>query len=153
VLIDDISRFRDLRKSDDDFGFGSYDREKKATPGQLFGAVLRDGPPVGIHFIVWCDSYNNVDRWFSRQTLREFEMRVAFQMSAADSSNLIDSPAASRLGTNRALLYSDERGTAEKFRPYGPPSDEWLKWLQPQLPQPRAEDLAIADDINLWVVS
>src|SRR5262249_52887018 len=98
VLIDDISRFRDLRKSDDDYGFGGFDREKKATPGQLFGTLLRDGPPVGIHFIVWCDSYNNVDRWFSRQALREFEMRVGFQMSPADSSKLIDSPAPSLLG-------------------------------------------------------
>jgi S-DNA-T family DNA segregation ATPase FtsK/SpoIIIE len=153
ILIDDMSRFRDLRKSDDDFGFGGVDREKKATPGQLFGTLLRDGPPVGMHFLVWCDSYNNVDRWFSRQALREFEMRVAFQMSAADSSNLIDSPAASRLGTNRALLYSDERGTAEKFRPYGPPSEEWLKWLHEQLPYAKPDDPATADDINLWVVT
>ena len=47
-------------------------------------------------------------------------------MSATDSSSLIDSPAASRLGVHRALLYSDEQGTTEKFRPYGLPTPEWL---------------------------
>ena len=66
----------------------------------------------------------------------------------------LDSPAASRLGTNRALLYRDERGTLEKFRPYGPPSDDWLKRLI-NLRHPsaadepdRPEDL----DINEWII-
>jgi hypothetical protein len=153
VMIDDLGRFRDLRKPEDDYGFGGFDKEKTATPGQLFGNVFRDGPAVGVHLLVWCDSYNNVDRWFSRQALREFEMRVAFQMSAADSSNLIDSPAAARLGTNRAVIYSDERGTIEKFRPYGPPSAEWLRWLRERLSKPPADNLEVADDIDLWMVT
>lgn len=161
VLIDDLSRFRDLRKSDDDFGFGGSSRDKGPTAGQAFVEILREGPAVGVFVIVWCDSYNNVDRWFSRQSLREFDMRVVFQMSAADSSNLIDSPLASRLGPNRALLYSDERGTIDKFRPYGIPSEEWFAWagrcLHPA-PPPAAvdseeEDLAAADDIDKWLVT
>ncbi|MFO0916759.1 MAG: FtsK/SpoIIIE domain-containing protein [Planctomycetaceae bacterium] len=137
LIIDDVSRFRDLRKSDDDFGFGGMDRNKTQSPSQMFTSLLKEGPAVGLHLLVWVDSYNNVDRWFSRQMLREFEMRAVFQMSANDSSNLIDSPAASRLGNNRALLYSDERGTAEKFRPYQPPTAEWLATFQPRaLPEP-----------------
>ena len=48
-------------------------------------------------------------------------MRVLFQMSAADSSNLIDSPLASRLGQHRALYHTEDRAQPEKFRPYGPP--------------------------------
>src|SRR5262249_40354003 len=86
----------------------------------------REGPSVGIHALVWCDSYNNANRWLDRQSQRDFEMRVLFQMSAADSSNLMDSPAASKLGNYSAMFYSDERGVAEKFRPYGPPRAEWL---------------------------
>jgi hypothetical protein len=58
--------------------------------------------------------------------LREFEMRVLFQMSVADSSNLIDSPLASKLGMHRALFHSEEQGRLEKFRPYGLPSEAWL---------------------------
>ena len=151
LVIDDLSRFRDLRKSDDDFG--SFGREKTVTPGQALAEVLREGPAVGVHIVIWCDSYNNVDRWFSRQTLREFDLRVVFQMSAADSSNLIDSPAAARLGPNRAILYSDERGTAEKFRPYGPPSVEWLNWLSRHVTPTGGAEPAVADDIDQWLVT
>ena len=68
---------------------------------------------------VWCDTLNNLQRSLDRQALREFEMRVLFQMSAADSSNLIDSPLASKLGLFRAFFYSEDQGRLEKFRPYG----------------------------------
>ena len=68
-----------------------------------------------------------------RETLREFEMRVLFQMSTGDSSTLIDNPAASKLGVNRALFHSEELGQPEKFRPYGLPTDEWLAWVKQQL--------------------
>ena len=130
VFIYDIQRFRDLRKSDDDFGFSSrsYDDEPKAEPpAKMFVTVLRDGPPVGIHTVVWCDSVNNMNRTLDRQGLREFENRILFQMSANDSSTLIDLPAASKLGENRALYYSEEENRIEKFRPYGLPEAEWLE--------------------------
>ncbi|MBI3865110.1 MAG: cell division protein FtsK [Planctomycetia bacterium] len=153
LVVDDLSRFRDLRKSDDDFGFSSAGRDKGPTPGQAFAEILREGPAVGVHAIVWCDSYNNVDRWFSRQTLREFEMRVVLQMSGPDSSHLIDSPAAARLGTNRALLYSDERGTLEKFRPYGLPEHDWLSWVRQELGLAKSAEPAVADDIDQWLVT
>ena len=130
VFVHNISKFRDLRKSEDDFGiggFGSSTEEKPADPGKLFSTLLTEGPIVGIHFVIWCDSSNNVDRWFSRQTQKELEQRIVFQMNASDSSQLIDSPAASRLGSHRALLYREETGLSEKFRPYGPPSASFLR--------------------------
>ncbi len=145
MFIDNISKFRDLRKSEDDFGmgsFGSSGAEKPPEPGKIFADLLTMGPPLGIHVIIWCDSYNNVERWFSRQTLRELEQRVAFQMNASDSSNLIDSPAASRLGTHRALLYREETGTFEKFRPYGLPSADWLNTLRQQMLHGAGAELA-----------
>jgi hypothetical protein len=146
LFIYDIQRFRDLRKADDDFGgFGGGYGEKKADPpSKLFGTILRDGPPLNVHTVVWCDSLNNLNRTFDRQALREFEMRVLFQMSANDSSTLIDSPVASKLGPNRALFFSEEEGRLEKFRPYGLPTDEWLDVVRGQfrarpLPEPRPE--------------
>jgi S-DNA-T family DNA segregation ATPase FtsK/SpoIIIE len=50
---------------------------------------------------------------------------VLFQMSANDSANLIDSPAAGNLGLHRALLYNEALGTVETFRPYAEPEGEW----------------------------
>src|SRR5271166_7039891 len=70
---------------------------------------------------------NNLNRYFTNQQLREFEMRVLFQMSPTDSGGLLDSPAASKLGRNRALLASEEQNRLEKFRPYGVPSEQWIK--------------------------
>ncbi|MBX3436632.1 MAG: hypothetical protein KF861_04010 [Planctomycetaceae bacterium] len=129
LLIAGVSKFRDLRKSDDDFslsGFGASSEDAAPATGRMFADLLAEGPPLGMHTLLWADSYSNVDRWLSRQSLREFELRVAFPMNAADSSNLIDSPAASRLGVHRALLYREETGAAAKFRPYGLPTPAWL---------------------------
>jgi len=61
------------------------------------------------------------------------DYRVVFQMNATDSSNLIDTPLASRLGVHRAILYNEGRGTIEKFRPYGLPTDEWMAAVRAQL--------------------
>jgi hypothetical protein len=121
-----IHRFRELRKSEEDFGFSRRNADREPTPSERFATLLRDGPPVGIHLIVWCDSLTNLNRAFERQQLREFGMRVLFQMSPTDSSTLMDTPAASRLGRNRALFLVEDQDRPEKFRPYGLPSPEWL---------------------------
>jgi S-DNA-T family DNA segregation ATPase FtsK/SpoIIIE len=127
LVVLDLGRFRELRKADGDFGFGGFGgEEKKATPADNLLTVLRDGPPVGIHVITWCDSLTNLQRTFDRGAIKEFELRVLFQMSSSDSSTLIDSPVASKLGPNRGLFIHEETGTLEKFRPYAFPTPEWL---------------------------
>jgi S-DNA-T family DNA segregation ATPase FtsK/SpoIIIE len=125
VIVRDLARFRELRKSDGDFGF-SFGGDQKSGPAQNFNTVLKDGPTVGIHTLVWCDSLTNLMRTFERGALKEFELRVLFQMSASDSSQLVDSPLASKLGPQRALFIHEETGTLEKFRPYSFPAGEWL---------------------------
>ncbi len=126
LVVYNLARFRQLRKSDDDFGLTGFGDEDKKDPGAQFAHIIKEGPNVGIHVLAWCDTYNNVTRWLDRATLRDVAWRVLFQMSATDSSNLMDSAAASQLGMHRAIVYSDERGEFEKFRPYGVPSDEFF---------------------------
>lgn len=129
LVIYGLQRYRMLRKSEDSFGGFSMsddEGEKKPQPEKQFADILRDGPAVGVHVLTWADTPATLDRTFDRASMREFDNRVLFQMSAADSSNLIDSPAANKLGTNRALSYSEEQGVMEKFRPYGPPTAGWL---------------------------
>ena len=58
---------------------------------------------------------------------------MLFQMSPTDSSTLMDSPVASRLGRTRALLLQEEQERPEKFRPYGLPSPDWLDRVTDQL--------------------
>jgi hypothetical protein len=123
----DLVRFRKLRKKDDDFGFGGLSKSGETSPGDLLAELLRDGPPVGIHVWTWCDGANTVQRWLTREMQQQFEQRVVFAMNATDSSQLIDSPVASRLGPHRAWLFNGDRGTLEKFRPYRPPEPGWLR--------------------------
>jgi hypothetical protein len=126
LLVHGLHRLRELRKPEDDFGFGRKG-EKVVSPGEAFATILRDGPPVGVHVIAWCDGLVNLQRALDRQAVREFALRVLFQMSPADSSNLIDSPAASRLGRNRAFFVEEGVERPEKFRPYGLPAMSWLR--------------------------
>jgi len=125
VIIRDLARFRELRRNEGDFGY-SFGSDQKATPAQNLVALLKDGPPVGVHVLIWGDSLTNLQRTFERGTLKEFELRVLFQMSGSDSSQLVDSPAAVKLGPQRALFIHEETGTLEKFRPYAFPAGEWL---------------------------
>ena len=142
MIVMDLTRFRDLRKSEDDFGsYGGFGGgEKPPSPSKQFATILREGPAVNVHVIAWCDTMPNLNRTFDRQGLGEFEMRVLFQMSAGDSSSLIDSPAAGRLGPNRALFFSEEQGRLEKFRPYGLPDDAYLASVKSRFDaKPRTE--------------
>jgi hypothetical protein len=132
LLVYDLARFRDLRRGEDDFSF-SRRGEEKPNAAKQFAALLREGPGFGVHVIVWCDSLNNLNRTFDRASLREFEMRVLFQMGPNDSSTLIDSPLAGRLGPNRAFYASEVEGRLEKFRPYGLPPTSWWDWIRHRL--------------------
>ncbi len=134
LLIHDLPRFRDLRRREDDFSFSRKDDEEATPPDQL-EVILREGPVLGVHLITWCDTVNNLNRFFAHQILRKFEMRVLFQMSPNDSGHMLDAPAASKLGPHRALFHSEEQNRLEKFRPYGIPSAEWLDSVGKQLSQ------------------
>jgi len=125
LLVYSLQRYRMLRRDEDAFGF-SVDQEAKPQPDAQFASILREGPAVGIHVITWADTLGTLERTLDRQTVREFDHRVLFQMSVTDSSNLIDAPTANQLGFHRALLYSEEQGGLEKFRPYDALTDEWL---------------------------
>ncbi len=126
-----LQRARDLRV-EEDFSFSSFGSDEQATPklSEQFATILREGPDLGVHTLIWCDTYTNLTRVLDRRSLREFDIRVVFQMNAEDSASLIDTPAAGKLGAYRVFLYSEEESQLKKFRPYGVPSAEWLKWVE-----------------------
>jgi hypothetical protein len=133
VVIASLQRYRQLRKGDDDFSFSMSSEEKPASAGKQFADLLREGPNVGIHVLAWVDTQASIDRTLDRGSVREFDQRVLFQMSANDSSTLIDSPAANKLGFFRAIAYSEEQGVMEKFRPYALPDAGWLEGVAARL--------------------
>ncbi|MCL4205697.1 MAG: AAA family ATPase [Pirellulaceae bacterium] len=131
LLVFNLPRFRELRKSED-FSF-SFEEGAAESLDKRLATILREGPHFGVHTLIWCDTYTNLSRWLDRQSLTDLSWRVLFQMSATDSANLMDSPDASRLGVHRAILFHEEQGEFEKFRPYGPPPPDWLAWVKQQL--------------------
>jgi hypothetical protein len=136
LIIHDLPRFRELRRREDDFSFSR--KEEEVAPPDQIDFILREGPVLGVHLITWCDSVNNLNRCFTHQSVREFEMRVLFQMSPTDSGHLLDAPHASKLGPHRAFFASEEQNRIEKFRPYGLPPADWLAWFSERLAARRA---------------
>jgi len=117
-------RLNAMRAAEDDFSYSA--EEATSKPDAQFAEILREGPIVGMHSVLWFDGLNNLNRCLSRANQRECDLKVLFQMSANDSGQLIDTTAAADLGTNRALLHIDDVGTIEKFRPWAMPDDRWL---------------------------
>ena len=129
LFIYNLAWFRELRR-DDEYDFAAV--RDPARPSAGFMKVLREGPPVGVHVIAWCDSLINLNRALDRPTQREFGARVVFQISASDSTHLLDSPLAGKLGPHRALFIDEENSQVEKFRPYGAPPLDWLEKVHDQ---------------------
>ena len=100
---------------------------------EQFAAVLRDGPPLGVHSLVWCDTLQSLTNTLSPRSLRDVAMRVVLQMSAQDSRTLVDTEMASRLGVFQALYSNEDEGRLEKFRPYALPAEFWLAWAGDRL--------------------
>lgn len=126
LIVYGLTSFRALRRADDDFGFSRSSDSELSVSAKL-EALLQEGPSLGIHLLVWCDSLPALQRTLGRQALREFGMRVLLQMSANDSNLLIDQPSASALGPFRALLHTEDEGRLEKFRPFALPTPNWLE--------------------------
>ncbi len=140
VIVYGLQRYRVLRKTEDaGFSFSAADPDKPAAPDKIFSDVIREGPTYGMHVLIWVDTPVSIDRTFERGIMREFDHRVLFQMSANDSGALIDSPAGNKLGAYRALAYSEEQGTMEKFRPYALLNKDWLARLQASLSTRQAQ--------------
>lgn len=111
LILVGLHRARELRETSQ---YGD-----RGPVAQKLGEICREGPDVGVHVIAWCDTYANVGRTLDRRVVSEFDLRVALQMSEDDSNQLVESPRATRIGRNRALLYDvEEIGKLEKFRPY-----------------------------------
>jgi len=143
LFVFDLPRLRVLRKQEDDFSFSRSATDAPAKPDKQFAEILREGPGLGVHTLAWCDTLTNFNRVFDRQTLKEFDSRVLLQMSATDSSLLIDSPAAGQLGRHRALLHREDEGKLEKFRPFSVPSAAWLAKACGQI-----QTAGVADESN-----
>ncbi len=122
VLIAGLHLCRDIKRSDD-LGFSSFGdgSNPEKSPGQLLERIIQDGPELGVHALVWCDTLDAFERALDRRRMGEFSHRVLTQMNAMDSAAILDSPAASRLSQGRAIYYNDRTTGLVTLRPYAFP--------------------------------
>ena len=67
LLAHGLQRFRSLRRDENDFSFSSEEGSAKAD--RVFGAILRDGPSVGVHVVAWADTAASVQRYVDRAAM------------------------------------------------------------------------------------
>jgi hypothetical protein len=82
--------------------------------------LAEEGPDVGIHLVVWTDSYATAERAF-RRNINHFGLRAVLRVSSTTESDaLLSVPAAVSLDDNRALYRDAEwpHEQVEKFKPY-----------------------------------
>lgn len=122
VFIIGLHRARDLRPSDNDFpslAMGDPSKQDK-SPRENLAVILRDGPEVGIHVVMTCDTFANLERIVERSVLREIGFRMSGPLSAQDSQRLFDDQVAAGIDKpHRMVLYEDDKvGVFQLFRPY-----------------------------------
>jgi hypothetical protein len=118
-----LQRARDLRQSD---GMGSsslsidLNTDDTVNLPQCLARILREGPEVGVHTLIWCDTYANLDRALDRSSINEIGLRISGPLAAAESHRLFDDEIASAIDKpHRMLKYDDDQvGAFELFRPY-----------------------------------
>ena len=121
-----IGQFPSLRR---DYENAEKSLSKSAPAAPRFADLLRQGPLVGIHVIMWADTFATALQCLSNSLLREFDTRIALAMNSQDSTSLISSPNAASIDTDAAILYSEQTGSVHQFRPFAWPSVEWLVTL------------------------
>lgn len=140
----DIGQYPCLRREDENSGSIGFGSPKSSTPMLKFSDLIRRGPQVGIHVLLWADTLNIAMQSLSHSLLREFDSRIALCMNADDSNSLIGNSDAASLSPGRAIFYVDPAGTIERFRPFEWPSDEWLAAAS-KFPVVRADEMAVVE--------
>ena len=114
LLIYGLHRFRDLSRAKTISA--SAGKRSRVRPSNLRRCCVK-GRDFRVHTLAWSTGTICRARW------KMIRIRVLFQMSAGDSSKLIDSPAASKLGRIERRFKARKK-VGWKVPPYGWPTKE-----------------------------
>lgn len=88
--------------------------------------LLQRGPESGIHIIIWCDSFANLQKALSGG-LDTLGLGVAGRLDSAASLRLIDSQAAAELGAeSRRIAFDRGSGASQEIRRFDEARPAWL---------------------------
>jgi predicted RNA-binding protein with RPS1 domain len=111
-LVDSLSRRDDLRTILAINGAGRTNLIR--SPG--FAKLLREGPEMGCHVLVTCDSVRNLERVIERPMVPEFGIRGLGPAPAGDSQRLIDANDAEALSADHQYLLLDDSAVGRLTR-------------------------------------
>jgi len=128
LILAGLQRIRVLRSED---SLMSWGQRMEDSPAAHLSYILQEGPEMGVHVLIWCDTVGNLQRAIDRRALHEIGFRVAGPMSEQDSVQFLDEPHAAKIDKPHRMLYydMDRPGELEKFRPYVVRDLAWLKRL------------------------
>ena len=112
-MVAGLHRWQDLG-ADSEWG-------KPTEATSLLTRLAEHGPEVGIHVVVWADSYATAERALRRPGIGQFTLRVALRLQSPNESDaLLGVPAAASLADDRALFRDVDwpHEHVEKFKPY-----------------------------------
>jgi len=129
LVIFGLQRARDMRL--EDAPRPSFSRQDPPPPPSMhdnMASILREGPDVGAHVLLWCDTLQGFQRALDNKSLSEFGHRVVGGLSTNDSNKLLEDSIASKMNKeNRMIVLDDDRvGVFNQIRPYLPPEKHWL---------------------------
>jgi hypothetical protein len=119
-----------------DFDQDSVDYDPDADLTELLGQILRDGPEVGVHTVIWFETLSGISRRLPSSGVREISWRLAGKMSADDSSSFIGVDGASSLRDQQLIAANEDRGLLQCCTTIAEPSAGWVRELLSQV-QPK----------------
>jgi len=122
-----VHRARDL-----DSGLGNPDVD--AVLVEKLEQVMRDGPEVGVHAWLWCDTVAGASRRLSSGVMREVGWRIAGKMSGDDSRSFIGNAKAAELRDSQVVMVNEDRNIDTRMTAYAPPEREWLREVVAAMP-------------------
>ncbi|WP_029088438.1 FtsK/SpoIIIE domain-containing protein [Brevibacterium album] len=114
LMLHGVHRARDL----DSTVYVPHDPEAAAPPTQTLEALLRDGPEVGIHTILWADTVPNLLRSITRDSAKDIAHRFFTAMSPEDLASYTGAHGAFTLRENQMAYVNTDTQESEKFSPY-----------------------------------
>ena len=114
-----IHRARDLdpeNESDDD----------GESLSELLSQLLRDGPEVGLHTVLWSDTLAALQRRIDRSGLKELAWWVLGAMSPDDSRAITDTEGAASLRSHQAVVFNGDTDQLRRITLFEQPSAEWI---------------------------
>lgn len=86
------------------------------SPHTLLTRILTKGPEVGMHVIVWSDSWTALSRRLGDRLLKELSVRIVARASETDSEAMLESTIASDLRPFQLILDDFEMSKRTKVR-------------------------------------